>query len=116
MRENFFFHQDFRVLARRLEPSLSLAPVVKRIIDRIGNEHCGGFYAEEVLDDGRRTGFRLAMLGGQSGLLAYEFIGSPVRQGRYGVDLACLDKIGVPAIAEAVALKRLVISEADRRS
>jgi nucleoside-triphosphatase len=32
-----------------------------------------------------------------------------VRHGRYGVDLACLEKIGVPAITEAVVQKRLVI-------
>jgi len=91
------------------ESRVGKSTLIKRIVGQVGSEHCGGFYTEEVLEDGRRTGFRLVTLGGKTGLLAHERIGGPVRHGRYGVNLVCLEKIGVPAITEAVAQKQLVI-------
>lgn len=91
------------------EPRVGKSTLIKRIVGQVGSEHCGGFYTEEVLEDSKRTGFRLVTLDGKTGVLAHECISGPVRHGRYGVDLACLEQIGVPAITEAVAQKWLVI-------
>lgn len=83
--------------------------MIKRIVERVGRERCGGFYTEEVLADGKRMGFRLVTLDGRERLLAHERIASPFHIGRYGVDVSCLEMLGVPAIAEAVIQRRLVV-------
>ncbi len=90
-------------------PRVGKSTVIKRVVERVGRERCGGFYTEEIREHGERTGFRLFTLDGKSGLLAHEQIVRPFRIGRYGVDETCLDALGVPAIADAVARQRLLI-------
>jgi nucleoside-triphosphatase len=62
----------------------------------------GGFYTEEIRKGGRRLGFRLVTLDGREAILASVDSRSPLRVSRYGVELAALDEVGVPAISEAV--------------
>src|SRR5579885_1797039 len=91
------------------EPRVGKSTLVKRLVETVGHERCGGFYTEEIREGSKRTGFRLVTLDGGSGLLAHEHIHSFVRHGRYGIDLACLDSLGVAAIREAVAQGQLTI-------
>jgi len=50
-----------------------------------------GFVTEEILDNGKRTGFRLISSIGQTATLASIYSDSPVRVFRYGVELHELD-------------------------
>jgi nucleoside-triphosphatase len=90
-------------------PGAGKTTLIKRVIETIDRERAGGFYTEEVREHGTRAGFRLVTLDGRDGLLAHERISSPVHVGRYGVDLRCLETIGVPSIADALARKRLIV-------
>jgi len=81
-----------------------IAELVARWPDR-----CGGFLTEEIVEKGRRLGFRLRTLDGRLGILASIHLSSPYRVGRYGVDVESLEKIGVEAVYKALAEKEIVV-------
>ncbi len=91
------------------EPRIGKTTTIKKVIERIGLERCGGFYTEEMREQGRRVGFRLVTLDGQSGVFAHTAIAHPPRVGRYGVNLDCLESIGIAAIERAMASKLLTV-------
>lgn len=68
----------------------------------------GGFFTREIRVGGRREGFELTTWAGERGVLAHVRISGPFRVGRYGVDIRALEKIGVPAVLEALNDGRLV--------
>jgi nucleoside-triphosphatase len=68
-----------------------------------------GFYTQELRAGGARQGFEIITLDGRRGTLAHVNIGGRHRVGKYGVDLAALEAIGVAAIREAVAGGKLVV-------
>lgn len=69
----------------------------------------GGFFTEEIRDGGVRTGFRIRALNGREGTLAHVDIRSAPRVGRYGVDLAVLEDVGVASLRAAVREGLLVV-------
>lgn len=96
------------------QPGVGKTTIVRTVIERLPGG-VGGFFTEEIRDGaaGQRTGFRLVALDGatrQTGTLATlaavsvgKLNGSePQRVGRYRVDLADLDRIGVAALRQAV--------------
>ena len=91
------------------QPHVGKSWAIKKIIDHIGRERCGGFYTEEICDRGARVGFRLVTLDGQSGIFAHNKSESVVRLGRYGVNLDCLEAIGLVALNQARKTKLLII-------
>jgi len=69
----------------------------------------GGFYTEEIRTQGVREGFRLVTLDGQDAILAHIDIRSPHRISKYGVDIDCLDRVGVSALRKAAQYCDLVV-------
>ena len=69
----------------------------------------GGFYTEEIRAGGVRQGFRLATLEGETAVMAHVGFPGPFRVGKYGVDVAALDKVGVKALRKALEERRLVV-------
>jgi len=69
----------------------------------------GGFYTEEIRHGGQRRGFRLLTLDGQEAVLASVDVPGPPRVGKYGVDVAALERVGVPALEEAAASADVVV-------
>jgi nucleoside-triphosphatase len=57
-----------------------------------------GFVTREIRQGGRRLGFSIMTLEGREGTLAHVDLPGPPKVGKYGVDLAVLDRIGVPAL------------------
>lgn len=91
------------------KPGIGKTRAIKKIIDALGMERCGGFYTEEVRVQGTRVGFRLVTLDRQQGLFAHVDAASQLRVGRYGVNLDCLESLGLAALYEAMATKDLVV-------
>src|SRR5437660_5128051 len=83
--------------------------MIKRIIAQIGVTRCGGFYTEEVQKYGTRKGFRLVTLDGRTGIFAHEDICRSIHIGRYGIDLQCLETLGLSAISDALRARKLVV-------
>jgi len=69
----------------------------------------GGFYTQEIRDDGRRVGFKIVTLDGKEGILAHVDVPGQPRVSKYGVDIHTLDRIGVESIWKAVEEKSLVV-------
>ena len=69
----------------------------------------GGFYTEEIREQGTRLGFKLVTLGGQEAILSHVDIHSRYRVSKYGVDIASLDRVGVSALCQAARQCDLVV-------
>lgn len=86
-----------RILLLTGRPGVGKTTALRRAAERLDDLSIGGFYTEEVRDDGgRRTGFRAASFGGEQGdarlIASTEFHGSP-RVSRYGVDVGAVDEV-----------------------
>lgn len=88
-------------LARRVlltgRPGCGKTTVIRRTVELLGPSGCAGFYTEEVRQRGRRVGFDVVTLDGKRGALARVGATRP-RVGRYGVDLASFERLGVSAL------------------
>jgi nucleoside-triphosphatase len=57
-----------------------------------------GFVTREIRQRGRRVGFVIATMDGRHDTLAHVEFSGPPRVGKYGVDVAVMERIGVPAL------------------
>lgn len=89
-------------------PGVGKTTIVKAVVQRL-DDRAGGFYTEEILGPGGRKGFRLITLDGRSGVMAHVDVKGRSRVGRYGVDVAAIDRIGVTAVRAAIEHKPIVI-------
>ncbi len=70
-----------------------------------------GFLTEEVREGERRVGFRGTTLGGRTFALAHVRHGGSTRVGPYGVDVASLEEVGVPALEPGPDTRLVVVDE-----
>jgi len=90
-------------------PGVGKTTVIKKIVRALG-ERAGGFFTEEIREKGKRVGFAIEALGGRRGILAHKkIIKSKFRVGRYRVNLAGIEEIGVAAVREAVAQRKVLV-------
>jgi len=89
-------------------PGVGKTTIVRKVIVQLDGQ-AGGFYTEEVRERGKRVGFRIVTLDGETAWLARVNMPSSFRVGRYGVDVQGLERVGVPAIRRALASRRVVI-------
>jgi nucleoside-triphosphatase len=61
----------------------------------------GGFITEEIREDEERVGFRVSALNGRAGTLAHTRGVKGPRVGRYHVDVAAFEAVGVTALEDA---------------
>lgn len=90
------------------KPGVGKTTVVERIVNEL-TAPVGGFYTREIRERGRRAGFRLATWDGRSGIMSHVGFDSPLRVGKYGVDVRVIDEVGVPAIEQAMALEKMIV-------
>jgi len=84
-------------------PGVGKTTVIQKVAAQLG-QRAGGFYTQEMRGPGGRKGFRLITLpvGEREAIMAHVDIRSRNRVGRYGVDVAVLDSVGVAAIRSAI--------------
>ena len=77
--------------------------LIRKVV-ALGIPLAGGFLTEEIRQSGRRVGFRVEDIhSGGGGILAHVDRKGRPRVGKYGVDVASFDRIGVNALREANA-------------
>lgn len=82
-------------------PGAGKTTLVQKVI-AAGIPLAGGFVTEEVRQGGRRAGFRVEDLrSGVEGALAHVSRKGRPRVGKYGVDVASFDRVGVGALRDA---------------
>jgi nucleoside-triphosphatase len=89
-------------------PGVGKTTCLKRALERLGRP-AGGFFTEEVRDSGDRVGFALVTVDGRRGTLADVRRRGGPRVGKYGVDVETLERLGVPAVREALQRRALVV-------
>jgi nucleoside-triphosphatase len=89
-------------------PGVGKTTLVRRIVERLGGR-AGGFYTAEIRQGGVRRGFKLVTLDGHEAVIAHTDFAGRQRVSKYGVDVAALDAVGVPAIDRAIAAGQVVI-------
>ncbi len=91
-------------------PGVGKTTLIGRVLERL-DAAVGGFVTSEIRDGGVRVGFAIADLLGESGTLAHVDLSSEYRVGRYGVNRTDLERIGIPAIRNALHLSQLVVMD-----
>jgi len=91
-------------------PGVGKTTVIQKVAALLG-QRAGGFYTQEMRGPGGRKGFRLVTLpaGGREAVMAHVDIRPRNRVGRYGVDVAALDSVGVAAIRAAIQLCDVIV-------
>lgn len=94
------------------KPGVGKTTLVEQVVERLRRRvRLAGFTTAEILDvRGERCGFRVRTLDGEEAELARAGAPSPVRVGRYGVDLEAFERLALPALARRDA-ELLVIDE-----
>lgn len=89
-------------------PGVGKTTVIRRVAQGLSGRRIRGFTTEEVREGGERVGFRIETFDGDSAFLAHVQIQSKHRVGRYGVDLAALDRVVDSALSPGQAEITLV--------
>jgi nucleoside-triphosphatase len=92
-------------------PGIGKTTVLRRVVEALRDRPARGFLTDEVREGGRRTGFRIVALSGAEAVLADVDLASPHRVGRYGVDVAALEKIVAQALSPTDHRELVVIDE-----
>lgn len=89
-------------------PGVGKTTLVRRIVAELPGR-CGGFYTQEIRDEGRRLGFEIITTNGQRATLARAGVAGLPRVGKYGVFVDNVDRVAVPAIRRAVEEAEFVL-------
>ena len=89
-------------------PGCGKTTLIKRVVENLPDV-AGGFYTEEIRERRGRVGFKIVTLRGEEIVFAHVALKTSERLGKYGLDLAALEAIGVAAIADALRARRLVV-------
>ena len=95
-------------------PRTGKSTAIHKIVQMLGIKNCGGFYTEEIRENGERVGFRIKTLSGKEGLLSHVNIESEYRISRYGVDLDTFERICLEELKNAITndnIKYIIIDE-----
>ena len=82
-------------------PGCGKTTLIRKVIAQIP-ESIAGFYTQEIRSAGRRVGFVLLTLDGRQSVLAHVDIRGSHRIAKYGVDIAIIDELAVPALYQGI--------------
>ena len=89
-------------------PGIGKTTVAEAII-REFEEDAGGFVTGEIRESATRKGFRITTVDGETATLAHVRFSSPVKVGKYGIDLETLGSIAVPSVQTAIKQKQVIV-------
>ncbi len=90
------------------KPGCGKTMAIKSLLSQL-DRPAGGFFTQEIRQNGVRTGFEIVTLDQQRGRLAEAGLASEYQVGRYGVDLAFLEDVGIPTLYKTAAESHLVV-------
>ena len=91
-------------------PRSGKSTLIEKVVQEI-NQPATGFFTRELREKGKRVGFLIETLDGNTGILAHQEITSRYRVGKYGVNLADLDQIAVVSMLPSTPDQIVVVDE-----
>ena len=85
--------------------------IIRKVAARLSPLRIGGFVSDEIREAGARVGFRIDAIDGPSAILAHVAIRSEFRMGKYGVDIAALDRIVASALRPDLPADLFLVDE-----
>jgi nucleoside-triphosphatase len=94
-------------------PGIGKTTVTRRLLKllREAGVPVAGFTTGELRTGGRREGFVVEAVSGAREVLAHVDLPGPPRVGRYGVDLAALERVALPALGDPEPGRVVVVDE-----
>jgi nucleoside-triphosphatase len=89
-------------------PRAGKTTLIKQVVGEYLGK-AGGFYTEEIREQGERVGFRLVTLDGRDVVLSHVSLQSPYRVGKYGVNVEGLEQVGISALLVAAEKADLIV-------
>jgi nucleoside-triphosphatase len=91
------------------KPGIGKSTIIRKVLQS-SQWAIGGFVTEEIREAGARVGFTIEDIEtGAKKVMAHVRLQSRFRVGRYGVDAAAVESVGVPAVARALRESALVV-------
>ncbi len=99
-----------RTLLLTGRPGIGKTTIIKAVAESLG-ERAGGFTTAEIRGPGGRKGFCLTTLDGEETVMAHVALRGKGRPqvGRYGVDVAAIERVGVAALRRAMQKGQIVV-------
>jgi nucleoside-triphosphatase THEP1 len=91
-------------------PRCGKSTLIEKLIKQI-HRPVTGFFTRELKKKGRRVGFSIVTLDGREGILAQEESRSPLKVGKYGVQVEELDRVAVASMVPARSDQIVIIDE-----
>ncbi len=91
------------------KPRMGKTTMIKKIINEIGPDRCGGFYTEEIRDTSNRIGFKCVSLDGESQEIANVYSNSSIRIGRYGMDISSFENVALKSVRDSLKSKKITV-------
>jgi len=91
-------------------PRVGKTTLVMKVLDR-GIPLAGGFHTEEIRERGRRVGFKVKAVGGAEAVMAHVNSRSRYRVGKYGVEVAAFEDVGVRSIETALERDGIILMD-----
>jgi nucleoside-triphosphatase THEP1 len=89
-------------------PRSGKTTVIRAVVSRLGDK-CAGFYTEEIKENEERVGFKLLTMQSKNCILSHRDIRGHIHVGKYGVDLECVEGIGVTAIKSGIKTGKIIV-------
>lgn len=91
------------------KPRMGKTTMIKKLINGIGLENCGGFYTEEITNLNDRIGFRCVSITGESVEIANVESTSKTRVGRYGINVEQFEEFAVRILQNDLHSKKILV-------
>jgi len=96
-------------------PRTGKSTAIKKIVNMLGVENCGGFLTEEIRENNERVGFRIKTFNNnKSAILAHVNMSSTYRISRYGINITTFENICLNELERAINtphIKYIIIDE-----
>src|SRR5262245_57413313 len=100
-----------RVLLLTGRPGSGKTTVIRKVAASLPRRRLAGFYTEEIRGSPGRQGFRAVTLDGRSGVISHVRFSGPHRVGKYGVDIAEMDRVARQALRLRRAIDVYLVDE-----